>query len=187
MPGAKRADGRGQMIRGPVAGEVVVFHHDHVVEPEAVVHAAAREDGGLFQRAQAGRGFARVEDARPRAGDGLDKTPRERGGAGKALDEIQRDPLGGEDRAHGAADFEDGVAFRQSRAVLAHHAHFELRIDPPENLRARADARCDGALFGKNPRASLLLANEVARREIARPEVLGERNGDGIVGQRHVA
>ena len=30
------------MIRGPVGGEVVVFHHDHVVEPEAVALGAGR-------------------------------------------------------------------------------------------------------------------------------------------------
>ena len=76
------------MIRGPGAGEVVVFHHDHVVEPEAVVHAAARDDRGLFQRAQARRGLARVEDACAGAGHRRDEAPGERGRAGKALDEI---------------------------------------------------------------------------------------------------
>ena len=64
--------------------------------------AAARDDRGFFQRAQAGRGLARVEDARAGAADGIDKAPGERGDAGEALEEIQRDAFRGEDRADGA-------------------------------------------------------------------------------------
>ena len=66
--GAEAADGLLQVLEIGVRGEMVVLHHDHVEEPEAVILPAARDDRGLFQRAQAGRGLAGVEDARLGAG-----------------------------------------------------------------------------------------------------------------------
>ena len=88
------------------------------------------------------------------AGDGLDEAARERGDAGEPLEEIERDALGGEDRADGAADFEHGLPAGEARAGAAHDAHAELRIDAAENLRGRLHARGDGGFLGKNARAA---------------------------------
>ena len=49
--------------------------------------------------AQAGRGLARVEDARARALHRLDEARRERGDAGEAAEEVERHALAREDRA----------------------------------------------------------------------------------------
>jgi len=81
-----------------------------------MVRSAAGDDRRLFQRAQARRGLACVEDARLVLAHRLDEAPRERGDAGKSLQEIQRDALRGEDRACGAGDFEHLIPLDQPRA-----------------------------------------------------------------------
>ena len=52
--------------RADAAGDrdVVVLDQHRVVEAEAVIEAAAAAHGVFFQRAQAGRGLARADDAR---------------------------------------------------------------------------------------------------------------------------
>ena len=51
--------------------DVVVLDQDGVIEPEAVVDAAAAAHRVFFQRAQAGRGLAGAADARLGVGDGV--------------------------------------------------------------------------------------------------------------------
>ena len=82
--------------------DVVVFDQDRVIEAEAVVEAAAAQDGIFLEGAEAGRRFAGADDAGFGVGDGCDIARCQRGDAGKATEEIQRDALGGEEGAGGA-------------------------------------------------------------------------------------
>ena len=89
-------------------GEVVVFDQQAIVKPHAVVDAAAGAYGIFFQKPPAGSGFAGVVNAGGGAGGRQNVSVSEGGNAGEALEEVEDDALGGEERAHGAADFEDG-------------------------------------------------------------------------------
>ena len=84
--------------------EVVVFDHGAVVEADAVVGAAAVEDGLFFEESEAGGGFAGVEDAGLGAGDEFDVGGGEGGDAAEALEEVEGGAFGGEDGACGALD-----------------------------------------------------------------------------------
>ena len=91
---------------------VVLLDQDRVVEPGAVVDSTARAHRGLLQRAQAGRGLARVEDLGARALD-LPNGPGGRGrNAGESLEEVQRRALGAQQRPRAALQAKDGAAPR---------------------------------------------------------------------------
>ena len=166
--------------RGP-GGEMVVLHHHHVEKPEAVVRAAAREHGGLFQRAQAGRGLARVEDARAVRLYGIHKFARERGDAAELLDEVQRRALGGEDAADRAGDFDRGVAGLQCVAVPADAPHVEGRIHQCERPHRAIHACEDARFLRKDPRLSAAHGvHEIFARQISAADVLRERERDRV-------
>ena len=67
---------------------MIIFHQHHVVQPEAMIHAAAGDDRRLFQSAQSRRGFARIKNLYAIAFRRIDKLFRERGDAGEALQKI---------------------------------------------------------------------------------------------------
>ena len=69
--------------RGKAAaeGDVIVFDEDAVLQIEAVIDAAAAADGVFIEHAEAGDGFAGVEDLGFCAGDGFDELVGEGGDA----------------------------------------------------------------------------------------------------------
>ena len=60
--GPHALDRRGQPTEARPREKMVVFHQHHVVQPEAMVRAATRDDGRFFKFAQAGSRLAGVED-----------------------------------------------------------------------------------------------------------------------------
>ena len=84
-------------------GQVVVFDQNGVVEPGAMIVAAAAVDGIFFQPPPAGRGLASVVNSGLRAGDGIDILAGERGDARQAAEQVQDDPLAGQQVASIAA------------------------------------------------------------------------------------
>src|SRR5262249_40438103 len=74
--------------------DVVVLDQDRVVEPEAVVEAAAAAHRVFLQCAQAGRGLARAADPRLGVGDEAHELGRRAGDAGEMADEVERGALG---------------------------------------------------------------------------------------------
>ena len=108
---------RGEAGEAGAGEQVIVFHEHHVVQPEAVILAAARDDGGFLERAQTGRRLACVENLRLRFARAFDELPRQRRDAAESLQEIQRDAFGGQDRARRAAHLEDRFASHQRRSI----------------------------------------------------------------------
>ena len=84
-------------VSGKSGGEVIVFHHEHVMEADPVVAGTSGGDGGFFQETQARRGFAGVENDGICSANGFDKATGRGGDAAESLDEIQSGALGGED------------------------------------------------------------------------------------------
>ena len=111
-------DGAGHRIVAGQGGEVVVLDHNKVVESAPMVAGAAALHRIFFKRPPAGSGFSCVENEDARAVYGFDITRRLRGDSGKSLEIIQRRPLGGEQRAAGAVDFQQGFARPRLVAVL---------------------------------------------------------------------
>lgn len=72
---------------------MVIFEHKHFREIFAVVHAAARLYRVFFGPAQAGRGFARIQQAHARAIQFAHVAGREVGDAREMGDEIEDDPV----------------------------------------------------------------------------------------------
>ena len=73
---------------------MVVLDEHGVVEPEAVVAAAAAADGVLLKGAQPGRGLAGADDAGAVWRDSGDEVARGGGDAAEAAQEVERDALG---------------------------------------------------------------------------------------------
>jgi hypothetical protein len=69
-----------------------------------VVRAAARADGELLERTEAGRRLARVEDRRVGPSNGLDVAARQRGDAGQTAEQVERRSFSGEKRTRVARD-----------------------------------------------------------------------------------
>ena len=142
--------GAGDGVGDGGAGEVVVLDQHGVGEPQAVVGAAAGADGGLLEEAEAGEGLARIEDADPGVGlvGRLDEAGREGGDAGEVAEEVQRSALGGEDRAQGPADIEDGVAGFELVTVVCVPFEVEGGADAAEGLVRAGAAGEDAAWRG---------------------------------------
>src|SRR5690606_16866171 len=92
-------------------GNVVVLDEDGVEQADAMVHAASCAHGIFLERAEPGRGFARVDDCGAGAGDGIDIATCQRGDAAQTTDEIECDALRRQQRAGAAADTGDPGAF----------------------------------------------------------------------------
>ena len=78
--------------------DVVVLDQHRVVEPEAVIGAAAEPHRVLFEGAQSRRGLAGADDPRLVAGDRVDQRARRGGDAGHAAEQVERGALGGQHR-----------------------------------------------------------------------------------------
>ena len=73
--------------------DVIVFDQNHVVKAEAMIRAAAGEDGLFFQSAQSRRRLARIENLRPMFSDCFDKLPCQCRDSAKPLQKIESNPL----------------------------------------------------------------------------------------------
>ncbi len=132
------------------AGEaqVVVLDQDRVVEPDAVVRAAAAADGVLLERAQAGRRLARVEDRRAGALDRVDVAARQRRDAAEAAEQVERSALAGE---HGARRPSTARAAPGRRAGAVGDERLER--ETPGRARGRRRARHRARRRRRAPRA----------------------------------
>ena len=99
-------------------GEVVVLDQHGLVEPAAMVPAAAATHGVFFQPPPAGRGLAGVVDAGVGVGHQIDVLAGQRGDARQTPEQVQQNPFGGEQSARGAFDRADAKALLDRLAVL---------------------------------------------------------------------
>ena len=161
---------------------MVVLHEDAVEEPEAVVGAAAAEDGVFLQEAQPWRGLAGVEDERAEVIDEAGEGARHGGDAAQALHEVEGGALGGEDGARRPLEAEDvlpggGVCAIGRDGLEGHLARGDGRQDRDGDGDARdaavlarqdgaggADARLHEGLGRRVAGAEILVQGELDRR-----------------------
>jgi len=115
--GRRGSDNGGESGEGG-AGDVIVFDEDGVVEADAVTEAAAAADGVFLEDAEAGGGFAGVEEAGPGCGgDAGDELGGAGGDAGETADEIEEGAFEGEEFIERALDDSDGGERRDGGAI----------------------------------------------------------------------
>ena len=90
--------------------DVVVLDQDRVVQPGAVIDAAAAGDGVLLEQAQARRRLASVLDGDARAPDRVHHRRRRRRDAGQAAEQVEHHALAGQQRARAAREQRDRAA-----------------------------------------------------------------------------
>ena len=114
------------------------------------------------------------------------KPAGQRGDAGEALEEIEGGAFGGEDRTGIARHHEDDIAGMNRGAVGAFHRDNRRGVNPLENLEGDLRPGDDRILLGDDGGdAPLLRVDEELDRGVAGADVLGEREGDGVVGGRN--
>ena len=168
--------------RSDAAGdaEVILLHEDAVVEAGAMVPAAAAADGVLLERAEPGRGLARVEDGRPRPLGQLDEAAGEGGDTAEPADEVERDALAAEDRARGPLDqgeYRRHVGHR--RALLEFRPDVYRGVEGVEDGGADRNPADDARLLEQQLRAAVRIRrHERERGRVARADVLAQGRAD---------
>ena len=149
-----------------------------------MVHAAADADRKLFERAQAGRCLARVQDRRAGAGDGVDVGARECRDAGEAREQVQRGSLAREQRARVAGEARD---LRQRLvAIVNDELELDVRVELAKHRFCDFETGDDPAFLqeqrGIEPR---VLRHDCEARQVPVAHVLGEEGADVEAGQLH--
>src|SRR5437868_2272231 len=145
-------------------GDVVVFDEHAIIQPEAVVEAAADRHRVLFKSAQSGRRLARVNDLCASAFDGVNITFCKRRDTGQPLQKVERRALAHQQNVGGAFDARelgagsDGVAVKGPRLDL--YLTIERRKDRFDNLQAAERE----VLLGEEATAPRLAAAHRRRR-----------------------
>ncbi len=112
---------------------------------------------------------------------GIHELPSQRGDAAEALQKIQRNALGGQDRASRAANFQDRLAAGERSSIRLEDFDVQLWIYAPKDFRGGFSARDDGAFARNNPAEGLLtFGNKELGRDVARADVFAQRDRDGI-------
>ena len=140
--------------------------------------------------AQAGRGLARVENARLGAGHGFHELAGQGGDAAHALQKIQDHALAGKNHARIVPDDRDRLSRVQAHAVenFGMRGDFVVRSDSAvergvniENARHAADAGENAILLGEDGRRRALVgidagvAGRIARGPVFEQRVLEDR------------
>ncbi len=154
--------------------DVVFLDQDSVIEPEAMVLAAAAGDGVLLRQPQAGQGLAGVDDARAGAGDGIDMKPRHRGGGREQLQEVQRRAFGGEQGAGAGLDLADHFAGLDRVAVAQVPADLGQRVEPAKAGVEPCSAGQHGVFAADDGAQRSLVGGAEQCRQIAAADVFGQ-------------
>ena len=158
------ADGVGEgAAAGADGGDVVVFDEDGGAEVVAVVAAAADADGVALGEAEAGGGFAGIEDGGVGAGDGgddFDGGAGHGGDAGEALEEVEGDALAAQDGVEGALDVGDGCAGGEGEAIHDGGHPLDAGFDVVEGFESELQAADDAGRFGDEEAAAELVGGD---------------------------
>ena len=111
-------------VSGKSGSEVIILHHEHIMEADSVVTRATGRDGFFFQHAQAWSGFAGIEYDGISSASGFDKSMSHGGDATESLDEIQGGALGGEYGGCRPLDCGHDISFFECAAV----GHIDLNL-----------------------------------------------------------
>lgn len=155
------ADGVGEgAAAGADGGDVVVFDEDGGAEVVAVVGAAADADGVAFGEAEAGGGFAGVEDGGVRAGNLVHSITRHGGDAGEALEEVEGDALAAQDGVERALDVGDGRAGGEGDSIHDGGHPLDAGLDVVEGFEPELQAAEDAGGFGDEEAAAELVGGD---------------------------
>ncbi|MNT27210.1 hypothetical protein D3C72_1628310 [compost metagenome] len=166
---------------------MVVLDHHAVVQAQPVVQAAAAGHRMLFQRAQARRGLAAVDQARLGMGNGLGIGCRMVGDAAQTLHDVQRGALGRQDAACIAAHVKQHRAFFNLVAVGDAHIDRQRRIVAREDACRHVDAGDKHRLAGVHAEgAGLSRFNHGLDGQVADADVFGQPEVDQLVGGENV-
>jgi len=88
--GANTAKGFGHAAAG---GNMVVFEEDRVIEAEAVILAAAHENGVLLKGPQPRKGFSGIGNLGPRSCDQIDEPTSSRRNSRQVTQEVEGSTL----------------------------------------------------------------------------------------------
>ncbi len=133
----------------------------------------------LLERAQAGRGLARVEHGCPGALDRVDVPTGERGDPREPPEEVQRDALTGEDRPLRARDAGDDGRRCHRISVARQRVEADVRIEHAEHRLGDTEPADDpGLLHEQRRRADRLGRNRRIGRDVTGADVLRERRMD---------
>jgi len=162
-------------------GDVVIFDHDPVVEPQPVVVAAPGADGVLLEEPEAGGGLAGVQQPDRRAGQGGGVLPGQGGDPRQPLDDVERGAFAPQQRAGGRLHFGQHRPGGHGGAlgdVPPDEAH--RRIEQPENLDGEVQAGQDAGFAGAEhgPGASRVEAGEAVGGQVARSDVLAQEGAE---------
>ena len=162
--------------------QVVVLDQHHVPQPGAMIGAAARTHRSLLERAPAGRGLTRIEDAcAGSCSGGIDEATRERSDAGETLQEVQSHALSREYRTGGTVHPHDRFSRAYAFAVAGDHLDLAARLQPQEHGSGERSAR-DHAIRLRYDRGMTAGARRdgPARRPVTGTTVFLEREIDEV-------
>ncbi len=163
--------------------QVIVFDHDGVVEPEAMIDAAAGEHGLFFDQAPARRGFARVPDFDGIRLHRLYVAGGHGGDTGEALEEVQCGALGGEDGAGATFDLDQGIASLEGLAIGEQRPDAKAGIDFTKHRFGDGHASDDAWFAGNDPALVVgAVVDEVKRGDITAADVFGDGGLDESKG-----
>ena len=166
---------------------MVVLEHDAVVQAQPVVQPAAANNGVLFQHAQAGRGFARINQAGFGAGDFSVVACGFGGNAAQALRDVERGALCRQNAARRAGHGQQPCAFFHFVTVFDEARDFELRVVLAKHPGRHINA---GHMHGLTrihvKGAHGVLVNHQLGRQVAVADVLCQPEVNQFLGLEHV-
>jgi hypothetical protein len=153
---------------------MVVLDQNAVVEPLAMVRAAAATDRVLLQRAETGRGFAGIENG-DAIGRRIDEFGRQRRDAAQPLQKVERGAFGFEQRPGAAPHKRNNFPTLHPGPVAPTHLEHARRIQLPEGFGSDVDAGDDQIGLRENgPARALLGADRGGARNVAAAAILGQ-------------
>ncbi len=171
--------GRCHGLRNATGGMDVVFlDQDAVVQPHALVLSATGPHRVFLGDAQAGQGFARIEDGGVGTAHGVDIRARCRRDSRQGLQKVQRRALGGEQGAGMAADFHQHVIGGDGIALADPPVGHAVRVERAETGVEPGPAGDHGRLAGDDPSVRPLAGRYELGGEIAAADILVKSAGD---------
>ncbi len=158
--------------------DMVFLDQDAVVQPHALVLSATGPHRVFLGDAQAGQGFARIEDGGVGTAHGVDIRARCRRDSRQGLQKVQRRALGGEQGAGMAADFHQHVIGGDGIALADPPVGHAVRVERAETGVEPGPAGDHGRLAGDDPSVRPLAGRYELGGEIAAADILVKSAGD---------
>jgi hypothetical protein len=161
--------------------DVVILHHDHIVEAESVIGPASCEDRLFFEETESGSGLSSVEDARFCVGDRFHVLVGEGGDTGQALEKVEGGAFSGQERVCGRGYCEDGIIWLRVGSIGRGNGDRRIVADAPKNLCGGHCSCDDHRLFCEQAGSGRERIGKVAGCQVTLTDVLVEGVSDRVV------